>query len=62
MEEPPDRERSRRDEMTPRRAVCFVEEPEGESGEELRPTLDEAHNLEAGHVMEEDFREYQVDG
>eukprot|EP00961_Rhodomonas_salina_P018000 242044-Rhodomonas_salina.1 len=56
MEEPPDRERSRRDKMTPRRAVHFVEVPESEQGEELRTVLDETHNLEAG--MEEDFRGY----
>eukprot|EP00961_Rhodomonas_salina_P165743 2233472-Rhodomonas_salina.1 len=36
MEEPPDRERSRRDEVTPRRAVRFVEVQEDEPREELR--------------------------
>eukprot|EP00961_Rhodomonas_salina_P265657 3590767-Rhodomonas_salina.1 len=45
MEEPHDRNRSRRDEMTPRRAVRFVEIPEREPEEELRTDLDEAHNL-----------------
>eukprot|EP00961_Rhodomonas_salina_P157640 2122113-Rhodomonas_salina.2 len=53
MEEPQDRERSRRDELTPRRAVRFMEEPEEEPREELRTVLDEAHNLPD---MEEDFR------
>eukprot|EP00961_Rhodomonas_salina_P118292 1591984-Rhodomonas_salina.1 len=53
MEEPPDRDRSRRDELTPRRAVRFMEEPEDEPEEELRTVLDEDHNLPG---MEEDFR------
>eukprot|EP00961_Rhodomonas_salina_P070420 945408-Rhodomonas_salina.1 len=39
MDEPPDRDRSRRDEMTPRRAVHFVEIPEREPEEELRTDL-----------------------
>eukprot|EP00961_Rhodomonas_salina_P261162 3529504-Rhodomonas_salina.1 len=56
MEEPHDRERSRRDEMTPRRAVRFVEVPEDEPREVLRTVLDEAHDLPE---MEEDFRGYR---
>eukprot|EP00961_Rhodomonas_salina_P246496 3330651-Rhodomonas_salina.1 len=56
MEEPPDRERTRRDEVTPRRAVRFVEVPEEEPREELRTVLDEVHDLPG---MEEDFRGYR---
>eukprot|EP00960_Hanusia_phi_P019250 568187-Hanusia_phi.AAC.1 len=56
MEEPHDRERTRRDEMTPRRAVRFMEVPDDEPGEELRTVLDEAHNLPE---VEEDFRGYR---
>eukprot|EP00961_Rhodomonas_salina_P224848 3039581-Rhodomonas_salina.1 len=56
MEEPPDRERSRRGEMTPRMAVRLMEVLENEQREELRMVLDEAHDLPK---MEEDFRGYQ---
>eukprot|EP00961_Rhodomonas_salina_P202439 2730470-Rhodomonas_salina.1 len=56
MEEPHDRERSRRDEMTPRRAVHFREVPDDEMREEFRTVLDEAHDLPE---VEEDFRGYQ---
>eukprot|EP00961_Rhodomonas_salina_P083996 1128999-Rhodomonas_salina.1 len=56
MEEPHDRERSRRDKMTPRRAVRFVEVQDDEPREELRTVLDEVHNLPE---MEEDFRGYR---
>eukprot|EP00961_Rhodomonas_salina_P056888 764748-Rhodomonas_salina.1 len=45
MEEPHDRERTRRDEMTPRRKVHFREVPDHEPREEFRTVLDEAHNL-----------------
>eukprot|EP00961_Rhodomonas_salina_P284783 3848698-Rhodomonas_salina.1 len=55
MEEPHDRERSRRDEMTPRREVRFVEVQENEPGGEYRTVLNEAHDLPE---MEEDFRGY----
>eukprot|EP00961_Rhodomonas_salina_P156425 2106333-Rhodomonas_salina.1 len=56
MEEPHDRERTRRDEMTPRRGVRFEEGPDEEPREELRTVLDEAHDLPE---MEEDFRGYR---
>eukprot|EP00961_Rhodomonas_salina_P048368 649479-Rhodomonas_salina.1 len=56
MEEPHDRERSRRDKMTPRRAVRFLEVPDDEPGEELRTALNETHDLPE---MAEDFRGYQ---
>eukprot|EP00961_Rhodomonas_salina_P033223 447272-Rhodomonas_salina.1 len=56
MEEPHDRERSKRDEMTPRRAVRFEEVPDDEPREELRTVLDEAHNLPE---MAENFRGYR---
>eukprot|EP00961_Rhodomonas_salina_P144974 1951499-Rhodomonas_salina.1 len=55
-EEPHDRERTRRDEMTPRRVVRFIEGPDEEPGEELRTVLDEVHDLPE---MAEDFRGYQ---
>eukprot|EP00961_Rhodomonas_salina_P258346 3491836-Rhodomonas_salina.1 len=56
MEEPHDRERSRRDEMTPRRALHFMEVPEDKQREEFRMVLDETHDLPE---MAEDFRGYQ---
>eukprot|EP00961_Rhodomonas_salina_P116199 1564152-Rhodomonas_salina.1 len=56
VEEPHERERSRRDEMTPRRAVHFREVPEDEPGEELRTALDETHDLPE---MAEDLRGYR---
>eukprot|EP00961_Rhodomonas_salina_P053517 717914-Rhodomonas_salina.1 len=55
MEEPHDKERSRRDKMTPRRAVRFMEVLEDEPREEFRTVLDEAHDLPE---MAEDFRGY----
>eukprot|EP00961_Rhodomonas_salina_P027892 377416-Rhodomonas_salina.1 len=55
MEEPRDRGRTRRDEMTPR-AVRFMEVPEDEPREELRTVLDETHDLPE---MEEDSRGYR---
>eukprot|EP00961_Rhodomonas_salina_P179829 2426934-Rhodomonas_salina.1 len=54
--EPYNRERTRRDEMTPRRAVHFEERPDEEPGGELRTVLDEAHDLPE---RAEDFRGYQ---
>eukprot|EP00961_Rhodomonas_salina_P168293 2268642-Rhodomonas_salina.1 len=57
MEEPPERDRSRRDEVTPGRSVRFSEVPERELGEELRTEINEAHNLEAG--IDEDFRRHR---
>eukprot|EP00961_Rhodomonas_salina_P176086 2373869-Rhodomonas_salina.1 len=56
MEEPHDRERTRRDEMTPRRMVHFREVQDDEPREEFRTVLDEAHDL---LEMTEDFRGYQ---
>eukprot|EP00961_Rhodomonas_salina_P139631 1879137-Rhodomonas_salina.1 len=56
MDGPHDRERTRRDEMTPRRAVRFEEVLDDEPGEELRTVLDEAHDLPE---MAEDFRGYR---
>eukprot|EP00961_Rhodomonas_salina_P279853 3780524-Rhodomonas_salina.1 len=53
MEEPHDRERSRRDYMTPRRTVHFREVLDDEPGEELRTALDKTHNLPE---MAEDLR------
>eukprot|EP00961_Rhodomonas_salina_P006991 94738-Rhodomonas_salina.1 len=57
MEEPHDRERTRRDEITPRRTVRFREVPDDEPREEFRTVLDEAHDLPE---MAEDFRGYQL--
>eukprot|EP00961_Rhodomonas_salina_P193819 2616641-Rhodomonas_salina.1 len=57
MDEPHDRERTRRDEMTPRRVVHLEEVPDDEPGEELRTVLDEAHDLPE---MAEEFRGYQL--
>eukprot|EP00961_Rhodomonas_salina_P192180 2593286-Rhodomonas_salina.1 len=55
MEEPHDQERTRRDEMTPRREVHFTGVPESESREELRTALSEVHDLPE---VDEDFRGY----
>eukprot|EP00961_Rhodomonas_salina_P051187 686912-Rhodomonas_salina.1 len=56
MEELHDRERTRRDEMTPRRVVRFEEVPDDEPREELRTVLDETHDLPE---MAEEFRGYR---
>eukprot|EP00961_Rhodomonas_salina_P010886 145759-Rhodomonas_salina.1 len=56
MDEPHDRERTRRDEMSPRRTVHFREVQADEPEEEFRTDQDEAHNLPE---MVEDLRGYR---